>query len=163
MAPEALGSSKKQRLSQFPRVGIGQGKSQPTIGNLSFQGLAIGEGLLAAFCLFPVIFAVHRFHLHFPGTGFTGLHHGFTARCCGRACRWVPPVRCRSCSGTTSRRCLIWSDDPRRAPRSASRKSLQRDCGVSRAWCQGWSGAMVRRNPERADPKISPPSSGCGG
>ena len=79
MAPEALGSSKKQRLSEFPCVGIGQGKSQPTIGNLSFQGLAIGEGLLAAFCLFPVIFAVHRFHLHFPGTGFTGLHHRFTA------------------------------------------------------------------------------------
>ena len=79
MAPEALGSSKKQRLSQFPCVGIGQGKSQPTIGNLSFQSLAIGEGLFSSFYFFPIIFAVHRFHLHLSGTGFTGLHHRFEA------------------------------------------------------------------------------------
>ena len=79
MAPEALVSSKKLRLSKFPCVGIGQRESEPTIGNLSFQGLAVSEGLFPSFCFFPVIFAVHRFHLHLAGTGFTGLHHGFAA------------------------------------------------------------------------------------
>ena len=74
MAPEAVVASKKQRLPQFPRVGIGERKPEPAIWNIPLQIRSIGDGLLSALHLLAIVLAVDGLHLHLPGAVFTGLN-----------------------------------------------------------------------------------------
>lgn len=77
MAPEAVVASKKQRLPQFPRVGIGEGKLEPAIRDIPLQIRSIGDGLLSTLHLFAIVLAVNGLHLHLPGAVFTGLNRWF--------------------------------------------------------------------------------------
>ena len=74
MTAQAALAAEKYGPAQFPGMGIGQGKHQPSIRNKPFELFPFTLRQGTADLLFPIVLDADTFHLAFTGAGFTGIN-----------------------------------------------------------------------------------------
>ena len=74
MPQQAARAAEKQGLAQFPGMGVGERKHQPSIRNKPFELFPFTLRLGTTCFLFPIVLDADTFHLAFTGAGFTGIN-----------------------------------------------------------------------------------------